>query len=215
MKEFNFIGCVEIKELLGKKASDEQKLLDLIEEAPLDSIYFHTHSYFLRHYYIAGPYPNDFANWAAIQVRDRVLGEKLAAVTPSGSKTLEDIRSELAEIIAHHLADIKMVPYVVYGQPFYFMKSKIIEIQTGITVTNLAEFIDALEKVDASAIYNHIFEARLRNKRGRSDFAIWISETLGLKELAYKIEAIDSYMYSMEGLRDKILELCKKEGKSE
>ena len=215
MKEFNFIGCVEIRELLGIKASDEQKLLDLIEEAPLDSIYFHTHSYFLRHYYIAGPYPNDFANWAAIQVRDRVLGEKLAVVTPSGNKTLEDIRSELADIIAHHLTDIKMVPYVVYGQPFYFMKSKIIEIQTGIKAVNLGEFIDALAKVDASAIYNHIFEARLRNRRGRSDFAIWINEVLGLKELAYKIEAIDSYMYSLEGLRDKIHELCKKEGKSE
>jgi len=65
------MDCIEIKKLLGKKADDEQELLELIEEVPLDSIYYHTHSYFLRHYYIAGAYPNDFDDWAAIQVRDR------------------------------------------------------------------------------------------------------------------------------------------------
>jgi len=40
------MDCIEIKELLGKKADDEQELLELIEEVPLDSIYYHTHSYF-------------------------------------------------------------------------------------------------------------------------------------------------------------------------
>jgi len=82
MYDFRFIGCIEIKELLGVKATDEAKLLELIEEVPLDSIYYHTHSYFLRHFYITGRYPNDFATWVAFQVRDRVLAEKLAYVTP-------------------------------------------------------------------------------------------------------------------------------------
>lgn len=208
MRGFEFIGCIEIKEVLGLKANDELKLLELIEEVPLDSIYYHTHSYFLRHYYIAGPYPNDFANWVAIQLRDRVLGEKLASVTPSGEKSLEDIRQDLVEIIDQHLHNIKIVPFVVYGIPFYFMKSRIIEVSTGLVAKDLVEFKDMLSRVDASAIYNHIFEARLRGKRRRSDFAIWIDETLGLKELAERIEAIDSYMFSLEGLRKRLLDLC-------
>jgi len=208
MQEFCFIGCIEIKELLGKKADDEMELLELIEEVPVDSIYYHTHSYFLRHFYLAGAYTNDFANWAAIQVRDRVLGEKLAVVTPSGDKNLEDIRSELIEIIDEHLSSTKIVPSIVYGQPFYFMQSKIIEVSTGIKVKNLSEFIEALKSVDASAIYNHIFEARMRDQRGRSDFAIWIEEVLHMENLANALEKIDSYMYSLEGLRTKLLELC-------
>ena len=53
MKEFHFMCCIEIKELLGKRADDEQELLELIEEVPIDSIYYHTHSYFLRHFHIA------------------------------------------------------------------------------------------------------------------------------------------------------------------
>lgn len=208
MKEFNFMGCIEIKELLGEKVNDEQKLLELIEEVPIDSIYYHTHSYFLRHYYIAGLYPNDFANWAAIQVRDRVLGEKLASVTPLPNKSIEDIRSDLIEIIDQHLFNIKIVPFVVYGEPFYFMKSQIIEVPTGLVANNLKEFTEALKIVDASAIYNHIFEARLRDRQGRSDFSIWLDQVLGLKELSEKFEMVDSYMYSLEGLRKKLLELC-------
>ena len=213
MNKFHFMGCVEIKELLGKRANDERELIDLIEEVSIDSIYYHTHSYFLRHYYIAGTYTNDFANWAAIQVRDRVLGEKLAAVTPAGDKNLEDIRTDLIDIIDNHLAAIKIVPTVVYGQPFYFMQSRIIEVPTGASVNNLDEFIEALKTVDASAIYNHVFEARLRDRRGRSDFALWIEEALNLKNLADKIEMIDSYMYSLEGLKSKLLNLCKSEFK--
>jgi hypothetical protein len=211
MNEFHFMGCIEIKELLGRKADDEQELVELIEEVPLDSIYYHTHSYFLRHYYIAGAYSNDFANWAAIQVRDRVLGEKLAVVTPSGEKSLEDIRSELIDIIDIHLSSINIVPRVVYGEPFYFMQSKIIEVPTGVIVTNLEEFYEKLKIVDASTIYNHVFEARLRDRQGKSDFSLWFKGALNMKELADKCEMIDSYMYTLEGLRWQLLDLCKQE----
>ncbi|MFH1855783.1 MAG: DUF5752 family protein [Candidatus Omnitrophota bacterium] len=211
MYEFNFMGCMEIKELLGKKANDAQKLMELIEEVPVDSIYYHTNSYFLRHWYIAGPYPNDFANWAEIQLRDRVLSEKLAFVIPYQNANLEDIRTGLIDIIDRHLSELKTIPVVVSGEPFYFMKSQIIEVSAGLTANNLGEFTNALKTVDASAIYNHIFEARLRDKIGRSDFAIWFEEVLGLKELANKFEMVDSYMYSLEGLREKLLDLCYKE----
>jgi len=208
MNEFCFADCLEIRELTGKKADDEAKLLELIEEASLDSIYYHTHSYFLRHFYIVGPYPNDFANWVAIQVRDKVLGEKLSGVTPSPSHDLESVRNELAEIIDDHLASIRAIPSVIFGHSFYFMTSKIIEVPTEHRVNNLKEFREALAVVHASAIYNHLFEARMRVRRGKSDFALWLDEVLGLKELARQIENIDAYMYSLEGLRKKILSLC-------
>jgi len=211
MKEFCFTDCVEIRELTGQKADDEAHLMEIIEEAPLDSIYYHTHSYFLRHFYISGPYPNDFANWVAIQVRDKVLGEKLSGVTPSATHDMESVRTELVEIIDDHLASIRSVPSVIFGQAFYFMKSKIIEIPTDLVALDLQQFRDSLAVVHASAIYNHIFEARMRVRKGRSDFALWLEEVLGLKDLAQRIESIDAYLYSLEGLRAKILYLCDQE----
>src|SRR5678809_488933 len=113
-RPFLFMECSELREILGEEADDEKRLVELLEEVPLDSIYFHTHSYFLRHPYIAGPYPNDFANWAAIQLRDRVLGERLAVIDPFEVGDLEALRNELVTILDDHLSHVGSVPRIVY-----------------------------------------------------------------------------------------------------
>ena len=61
---------MELCEVLGKRAIDEHRLLELIEEDPADSIYYHTHSYYLRHAYAQQLYSNDFANWVVLYVQD-------------------------------------------------------------------------------------------------------------------------------------------------
>ena len=92
---FRFIGCSEIQEILGKQAEDERQLVELLEEVPLDSVYFHTHSYFLRTRFIERSYPNDFAEWAGEQVRDHVLAEQLCVVDPFDFSSLDALREEL------------------------------------------------------------------------------------------------------------------------
>jgi hypothetical protein len=208
---FKFIGCTEVHELLGLRADNEVQLMEMLEDIPADSIYYHTHSYFLRHVYLAGPYPNDFANWAAIELRDRVLGEKLAAVSVSAKKSIEDIRLELIETIDRHLSKLKAVPTASNGSPFYFMKSEIVEIPLEKEARNLREFTSVLEDIHASAIYYHIFEARIRVRRGRNDFSSWLDDILGFHDLGESIEKIDFYMHSLETLRARILELCYEE----
>lgn len=68
---------MELREVLGKRAMDEHRWLELIEEVPADSIYYHTHSYFLRHAAIQQLYSNDFATWVVLYAQDRVLGERV------------------------------------------------------------------------------------------------------------------------------------------
>ena len=48
---------MELRESLGKRAQDIHRLLEIIEEVPADSIYYHTHSYYLRHPYTQELYP--------------------------------------------------------------------------------------------------------------------------------------------------------------
>jgi hypothetical protein len=194
--------------MVGRSARDEQQLLEAIEEIPLDSLSFHTHSFFLRHIYIAGPYPNDFATWAAIQVRDRVLGEKLGILDPYDFENLEVLRSEIVNIIDEHLSQLQIIPRVIYGEPFHFMQSRIIEVPTGLEARSLAEFREILATVNASAVYYHNFEAILRLGRRMGDFALWIEEQLGLPELAQKISRVDFYMTSLESVRQQIIRLC-------
>ena len=194
--------------MVGRSARDEQQLLEAIQEIPLDSLSYHTHSFFLRHKYIAGPYPNDFATWAAIQVRDRVLGEKLGILDPYDFENLEALRAEIVNIIDEHLSQLQIIPRVVYGEPFDFMQSRIIEVPTGLEAQTLAEFRKILATVDASVVYYHNFEAILRLGRRKGDFAFWIEEQLDLPELAQKISRVDFYMTSLESVQHQIIKLC-------
>ena len=207
-RPFSFTGCSELRELLGKEADDEKRLVELLEEVPLDSIYFHTHSYFLRHSHLERAYPNDFAEWVATEVRDRVLGERLAVIDPFDFKGIEPVREELISIIDDHLSRTPIVPRVIFGQPFHFNQSRILEVPTGLEVRTLQEFRNALSEVDVSAIYYHMLEARHRLDKPESDFSAWIRVGLDMPELADKLLAINPYHGNLERLRSALLTVC-------
>jgi hypothetical protein len=90
---FRFISRMQLREELGKRAMDEHRLLELIEEVPADSIYYHAHSYFLRHAYTQQLYSNDFAAWVLLYAQDRVLGERLGVLDPFAERTRVDGRA--------------------------------------------------------------------------------------------------------------------------
>jgi hypothetical protein len=205
---FAFVACLELREFLGVRAENERQLADLIDEVSLDSIYYHTHAFLLRHKFVAGAYPNDFASWVAAQVRDRVLGERLAMVDPAAFPTLQALREELVSVIDDHLRGLPIVPGILLGEPFEFIQSRIVEIPTGVAVRTLEELRDALLDVDASAIYFHLVESRLRLGRGQNDFAAWLEQGLELPELAAKVRAVDPYTGSIERARTRLIRLC-------
>ncbi len=64
-----FVSCTELREVFCKRAMDEQRLPELTEEVPVESIYYHTHSYYLRHSYTQSLFPNDFATWVHSMLR--------------------------------------------------------------------------------------------------------------------------------------------------
>ncbi len=205
---FGFVACLELKEFVGLRAENERQLADLIDEVSVDSIYYHTHGFFLRHKFVAGAYPNDFATWAAIQVRDRVLGERLAMVDPANFQNLQALREELISVIDDHLRGLQFVPGVLFGEPFEFIQSRIVEVPTGIQVRTLKEFREALLDVDVSAVYFHLVEARMRLGRGQNDFAAWLEQGLDLADLAAKVRAVDPYAGSLERARTRLIQLC-------
>jgi len=205
---FEFIGCVELRQSLGLRAETERELATYLKEVSLDSIFYHTHGSLLRHTYRAGIYSNDFATWAAIQIRDRVLGERLAVVEPFDFETLSDLRDKIIAVVENHLGSMTIVPRVVYGEPFHFIESRIVGIPTGIEVHTLEEFRKALSELDNRAIYYHALEARVRLERRRNDFAVWLKDGLGLPGLAAKVQGLDPYIGGLERLRSQMLACC-------
>src|SRR5438874_958051 len=159
---FVFTGCVELRQALGLLALDERELLDRVREVPPDSIFFHTHGYFLRHRRATTAYGNDFARWAAVEAHDLVLAERLAVVEPFSFPTLDGLREELVTILHDHLRGVDAVVRLPFARGFHFQQSHVVEVPLGPHVNTLAEFRDGLAAVDPSAIYLHMVEARAR-----------------------------------------------------
>jgi hypothetical protein len=204
---FVFTGCVELRQSLDHRATDERQLLERLEEVPPGSVFYHTHGYFLRHRPITTAYGNDFAAWVATQVRDQVLAERLAVINPFEFTSLEHLREELISVMHDRLLRLSTVPRVEFGEPFYFQQSHIVEVSLGTGATTLAAFRAGLAAVDASAVYFHMVEARARLGRRAGDFAEWLRTSLGMPELADRIERIDTYMTSLERVRARVLAL--------
>lgn len=204
---FVFFGCIELREILGLRARDERELMEVLERVPPGSVYYHTHSVFLRQHQLTGAYPNDFANWVAFQVRDQVLGERLGVVDPFAFESLEALREELVSIIDHHIATLHPVPRVVFGDPLFFVQSHMIEVPTGFKVRTLGEFRRRLAEVEASSIYFHALECRVRRGPQRVAFAEWIGGALGLQSLAEEIARLSPYLGGIEEIRGRMLRL--------
>lgn len=205
---FAFSGCVELRQLLGLRAETEKELAGLLRQVSPDSVYYHTYGSLLRHPYRAGVYFNDFAAWAAVQVRDRVLGERLAVVDPLSFDSLADVREAIVCVIDNHLSSITVVPRVVYGEPFQFIESKIVEVPTGFEAYSLEEFVQALSEVDETTIYYHAIEARVRLKHTRKDFASWLRDQLNLAALAARVQGLDPGGWGLERVRAQMLADC-------
>lgn len=205
---FAFYGCVELRQMLGLKAKTEKELADLLRQVPLHSVYYHTHSPLLRHQYRAGMYSNDFATWTAAQVRDRVLGERLAVVDPLSFESLSDLRDAIVSVIDAHLESITVIPRVVYGEPFEFVESTIMGVPTGLEAYTLEEFTQALSDVDDTTVYYHAIEARVRLKHARTHFSAWLGDRLNLPSLAARVQALDPYAGGLEQIRSQMLVYC-------
>jgi hypothetical protein len=207
---FHFWGCSEIRESLGLRADSLRHLLERLESAPQESIYYHTVRCLLRHRVVPTPYPDDFSNWIAQEARDVTLAERLAFHSPFDFPDGESFRHHLLETLDDHLTRLPAAT-VILGEPFYFLTGHLVAVPLEIVARDLQSFRGALTEVDDSALYYHGVEAigRLGNPRG--DFAAWIEDALGLAPLARRIAEIDPFVMSLGGVRARLLELVDRE----
>jgi hypothetical protein len=70
---------------------------------------------------------------------------------------------------------------------------------------DLREFVEVLRKLSINSLYYHVFEAKLRLKRGDNDFSLWIDDSLGEKGLAESLSRLNPYNYTLEDLRTIII----------
>ena len=208
-KAFRFTTRLHLRELTGLKAHNLKELLRQIETVPGSVIYHHTHHYLQQHQFLTPEPPNDFAYWVREALNERELAEKLTSINTCEYETIRALRDKIAAVIRDHIERHPgRLREANEGQELNFLKSVSFVLPTPYFAETLEEFVEILRKVTVDAVYFHMFEARLRLEKGTNDFSLWLETSLGEKGLAKKISRLDPYTHTLEGLRQRIIQLA-------
>lgn len=200
---FEFKQLVHILKSTGKKAKHLRELWDGIEGASDESIFHHTYQYFSKGHMFE--YTNDFAHWAGESLGERVLAEHLSSIDPYEFTGIHDLRNRLLEVIDDYLENFPEPGEAMPGNEFYFNETITMVFSAGIKAHNLAEFLIAFRYVDASSLYYHFYDSRSRLGSGRDDFSRWCEDNLAETDVTEKIKAIDPFMHTLEGIRERLV----------
>jgi hypothetical protein len=212
-KSFRFYTSLVLQESTGLRAATLPTLAKLLRSVPASSIYHHTHYFLLQHHYLTPEPTNDFAYWTSEVLGEEGLGERLAGIDTLEHASLRSLREALAGTVERYLKEHPeaRLKFVSPGEEFFFVKSVHVVMPTPYAASTLAQFADALQCVSVNTLYFHIFDARLRLGRPTNDFALWIAEQLGLRQLSENVARLDPYAHTLETIRGLLLCLVRQE----
>ena len=72
---------------------------------------------------------------------------------------------------------------------------------------NLTEFREGVEEMSHASFYFHFISSRLRLHLRTNDFSMWLENSLGLDELANRVNRIDIYTNTLDGARMRLLRM--------
>jgi hypothetical protein len=204
-KSFIFRDVVTVVKTTGLKASTLDELREGIAAVSEESIFHHTYQYFAKGH--VQEYTNDFAQWAAESLEERALAEYLANIDSFSFKSTDALRKELLRVVDDYREKFPAPRPVLPGAEFYFSEAVSFVFAAGVRAKNLAEFLTAIKFIDASSIYYHYYEARVRLRKEQDDFSKWIAEVVKNQALADCVRSIDPFMHNLEGVRTHLAEM--------
>jgi hypothetical protein len=202
---FYFNSASHLLRIGREKATSLQELLDAIRTCPDTSIFQHTFQTLEEHHYIREGFSNDFAHWAFSACNEVGLAERLSSIDVREFTSIPALRERLVHLIETYLQANPRTATRTAMEPFYLMAADLVVIPTPYVARNLEEFADGMRKVSIHSIYYHFIDARLRIKLNTNDFSAWLDQELDMRQAAERLNQIDIYTSTLEGVRRSIL----------
>ncbi len=202
---FQFVAASYLVRIRRERAyclRDMRNILSSVSEA---CIFYHTFQSLETHHYTT--FSSDFAQWVLAACNEQELAERMASVDLREAVSLEGLRAELVALIDDHLSAKPGAADRPAFEPFHFCEFVEYTLALGISARDLSSLADGIRKISLQSLHHHFINARLRKPLGTNDFAYWISDSLGMPELAARINRIDFYTNTLEGVRSELLEL--------
>lgn len=204
---FYFNSAAHLLRISRDKAMNLQELLEALRTCSDACIFQHTFQTLEEHHFIREGFSNDFSHWAFSACNEVELAERLAALDVREFTSIAALREQLVRLLADHLRKSPRAATRAATEPFYLMASEIVVVPTPYVARNLQEFADGLRKVSIHGIYYHFIDARLRLKLNSNDFSIWLEQELDMGQAADRLNRIDIYTSTLEGVRRSILKV--------
>ncbi|HKD44852.1 MAG TPA: DUF5752 family protein [Candidatus Angelobacter sp.] len=208
---FYFNSAAHLLRIGREQAANLQELLEAIRTCSDACIFQHTFQTLEEHHFIREGFSNDFSHWAFSACNEVELAERLAALDVREFTSIAALRERLVNIIETYLKKNPRSAARVAMEPFYLMAADVVVVPTPYVSRNLEEFADGLRKVSIHSIYYHFIDARLRLKLNNNDFSVWLEEELDMAQAADRLNRIDIYTSTLEGVRRNILRIIEVE----
>jgi len=193
---------------IGRERSHNlAELLSDLRICPDASIFQHTFQTLQEHHYIREGFINDFAHWTFAHCNETGLAERLAGIDVREFTSISALRERLVQIVEQYLQKNPRAAERPALEPFYFCSSETVVVPTRHKARTLAELAEGVRQVSVHTIHFHFITARLRLHLNSNDFSVWLEEELDLPRLANRINRIDIYTSTMEGVRRQILKV--------
>ena len=205
---FTIKDCALISRMAGvDTALNLRELRERLLQSPVECLFHHFCETVIRPTFDDPEFRNDFAVWAARDLRDRVLAERLGIINPYLLSNLEELRQLVVEIIDDHLAELSYIPSVQLGEDFRFMRAVTVVFDTGLTLEKPSDLILALPDMSLSSIYFHYVEARRRTPNRSDDFSVWLDDFgAETRPLIKALRAVDFYYMSLPQLKYQLID---------
>jgi len=208
---FYFNSAAHLLRISKDKATTLEELLEAVRRCSDACIFQHMFQTLEEHHFIREGFSNDFSHWAFAACNEVALAERLAALDVRDFTSIETLRERLVEILDTYLQKNPRAGTRVAMEPFYLMAADLVVVPTPYVARNMEEFVDGLRKVSIHSIYYHFIDARLRLKLNNNDFSVWLEEELDMGSAADRLNRIDIYTSTLEGVRRSILRIIETE----
>ena len=204
---FEFVAASYLIRICPERAWTLGELAQNMTRVSEASIFYHTFQSLESHHYTI--FSNDFAQWVMASCNEAVLAEELAAIDLRDIQSMEELRNGLVTAVERYLTKNPQVADRPAYQAFYFCEAAEVIVPLERSAYTLDDLVDGIRQLSLHTLHHHFISSRLREPLRINDFSHWIEDGLEMPELAARLNHIDFYMNTLEGVRQEILQTIK------
>lgn len=204
---FVFMTAGYLTRICAERAHTLAQFLAHLRTISDAAIFNHTFQVLEHYHFLRKGFSNDWAQWALAACNEPRLAEQFAALDIRQYESVGALRADLVRILERFLRENPLAADRPASEPFYFCEAHTFALPSGQEAHSLEEFCQLLRTISIHSLHYHFIAARLRPPvQFLNDFSHWFTTSLELPELARRVDQIDFYTNTLEGVRAKVLE---------